>query len=86
MVDRYEELRGEVLGQSAGGGPGLGLALLIRRGMAAWMRAWANCTPHVEPRRVRDPPANRMFPVDVRSQVARVLVDMVMNTLPMGVG
>ena len=86
MVDRYEEVRGEALGQSVGKGPGLGLALFIRRGMAAWMGAWTNCTPRAEPWSTPDPPAHRTFPVDVRSQVARVLVEMVMNTLPMGVG
>lgn len=86
MADRYEELRGAALGQSVGGGPGLGLALFIRRGMAVWMEAWANCTPQVEPWSTPDPPADRTFSMGVRSQVARVLVEMVMNTLPMGVG
>jgi hypothetical protein len=84
LVDRYEELRGQALGQSVGGGPGLGLALFIRRGMAAWMGAWSNCTPQIDRRSAPDPPADRAFPMDVRSQVARVLVEMVMNTLPMG--
>ena len=86
LADRYEELRGEALGQSVGRGPGLGLALFIRRGMAAWMEAWANCTPQVAPDSVRPPPADRAFPIGVRSQVAGVLVEMVMSTLPMGIG
>jgi hypothetical protein len=39
LVDRYEQLRRHAL---AGDGQGwrLGLALLHRRGVAGWMRAW----------------------------------------------
>jgi hypothetical protein len=62
----------------------LGLALFIRRGMAAWIKAWTNCTLQLEPRNAPNPPIDRAFPRDVQSQVARVLVEMVMNTLPMG--
>jgi hypothetical protein len=37
-VERYEQLRGAAVdGQPAGS---LGLALLLARGVAAWMRAW----------------------------------------------
>ena len=40
----YEELRGRVL---AGRIPGsrLGLALLLRSGIVAWMEGWAACSP-----------------------------------------
>jgi hypothetical protein len=43
-VERYEQLRGQAL---AGGPSGfrLGLALLERRGVAAWTRAWQSTTP-----------------------------------------
>jgi hypothetical protein len=38
---RYEQLREQVLaGNSSIATDGRGLALLIRQGMAAWMRAW----------------------------------------------
>ncbi len=43
-VARYEQLRGRALD----GGPSgwrLGLALLQRRGVAAWTRAWPTTTP-----------------------------------------
>ena len=36
----YEALRGAALG-CRGGAPSLGAALFLRRGMAAWMRGWA---------------------------------------------
>jgi hypothetical protein len=43
-VERYEQLRVHALD----GGPSgfrLGLALLERRGVAAWTRAWSSTTP-----------------------------------------
>lgn len=39
LVDRYEQLRGHAL-DGDGQGWRLGLALLLRRGVAGWMRAW----------------------------------------------
>jgi hypothetical protein len=49
-VEHYEQLRGEALS----GGPSgfrLGLALLERRGVAAWARAWQSTTLPAVPRR-----------------------------------
>lgn len=49
----YEAVRAAAL--AAGGGrAGLGAALLIAQGMAAWMRGWRACTP--------PPPAARPGP------------------------
>lgn len=45
-VERYEELRRHALGGEASGWR-LGLALLQRRGVAAWARAWMETTPPV---------------------------------------
>ena len=42
-VERYERLRSHALGGDPAGR--LGLALLQRRGVAAWMRAWPSTTP-----------------------------------------
>jgi hypothetical protein len=44
LVDRYEELRRQALG---GGGHGwrLGLAVLHRQGMVAWIHAWDDIAP-----------------------------------------
>ena len=41
MVERYEDLRRS--GHLDGGG--LGRALLISRGMTAWIAAWGSCVP-----------------------------------------
>jgi hypothetical protein len=48
-VERYEQLRAQALE----GGPSgfrLGLALLERRGVAAWTRAWQDAAPGRGPR------------------------------------
>ena len=43
-VERYEQLRRRALGGEPSGWR-LGLALLERRGVAAWARAWRTTTP-----------------------------------------
>jgi hypothetical protein len=43
-VERYEQLRSRALGGEPAGFR-LGLALLERRGMAAWARAWDTTAP-----------------------------------------
>ena len=43
-VERYEQLRRHALGGEPSGWR-LGLALLERRGVAAWARAWRTATP-----------------------------------------
>jgi len=48
----YERLRSEALGDSSSLGAGRGMALMMRKGMALWARAWrdveqtASCTTH----------------------------------------
>jgi hypothetical protein len=45
-VASYEALRRVALGRSGpDDGPSLGFTVLLRQGMAAWLRAWAMC-PH----------------------------------------
>jgi hypothetical protein len=48
-VERYEELRRRALGGEAAGWR-LGLALLQRRGVAAWARAWRTTAPTTQAR------------------------------------
>ena len=72
----YEELRGAALSQAAASGRGIGFALFIRSGMAAWMET---CAALLLP---RDPTARRVAaeppPVapDVRGEVATLLAEM----------
>jgi hypothetical protein len=45
-VASYEALRRVALGRSGpDDGPSLGCTALLRQGMAAWLRAWAQCPP-----------------------------------------
>jgi len=63
----YETLRRAVL-EGTRGDRDLGLALLMRRGMAAWIRAWSTC---------------EALPAGLRGDVARLLVTMVLTTTRM---
>lgn len=44
LVASYEALRRTTLGQRGfQDGPSLGLAILLRQGVVAWLHAWARC-------------------------------------------
>lgn len=62
-----------------GGSRELGLALLMRHGMAAWIRAWSACTG--PPPAVRPPAGGDalVLPEGVRGEVTRLLVTMVLD-------
>jgi hypothetical protein len=46
-VASYEALRRIAVGQGGpDDGPSLGLAILLRQGVTAWLRAWARCPRH----------------------------------------
>lgn len=51
-VERYERLRRSALSGEPDGWR-LGLALLERRGLAAWARAWQSTAPASSPQRAR---------------------------------
>ena len=53
----YEALRRTALGQCGPqDGPSLGLAILLRQGLAAWLHAWALCPRPSDPVTVSAPP------------------------------
>jgi len=78
---RYEDLRREVLSGCSSGGY-WGLALFMRQGLAAWMRAWPPCT---EPDRPSEHSPQQLrvdrssLPSNLRAQVVSVLVNMVLG-------
>jgi hypothetical protein len=45
LAGAYEQLRGDVINRAATGASLQGLAILMRKGMAAWMRACATVAP-----------------------------------------
>lgn len=77
----YEELRQEALGTSVKCFTrSQGLALLIRKGMAAWVEAWRNCTS--SPLSVKREEGNhleRNLPVDLHTEVAILMTNMALN-------
>jgi hypothetical protein len=74
----YEALRRAVL-EGTRGVRDLGLALLMRRGMAAWIRAWSTCAPPAPSERSlhANVPA---LPGGLRGAVTRLLVTMALTT------
>jgi len=45
MTERYEAARAWAIGAAEGGGRPPGLALLLRRGLPAWLAAWETWLP-----------------------------------------
>jgi hypothetical protein len=80
LVDGYEDLRRKALGGSRFGGPGYGLAILIRRGLAAWIQAYLCATPSSP---IPSPPRGDLrgtLPFDFESEVVHVLAAMALST------
>ena len=72
-VERYEQLRRRALG-GEGSGWRLGLALLERRGVAAWARAWQNTAPAPRAGPAVEPPAGGSEIVGVLATMALACV------------
>jgi len=77
MAD-YEALRHAVLEGTRGDGD-LGLALFIRRGMAAWLRAWAGCAAPPPSRDAVPMGTTSFLPAGIRGDVARLLITMALT-------
>lgn len=75
----YEELRGAALGQATGSGRGIGFALFIRSGMAAWMETCAALLIPREPTARRAAADLPRMPPDVRVEVAMLLAEMALS-------
>jgi hypothetical protein len=76
LVARYEELRARILGGDVPGG--LGLALLMRRGVAAWIEGWSTvpALPRCPPAGAAVPP----LPGALLGEVVLVLAGMALGT------
>lgn len=75
---RYEDLRRQILAEPEGGG--WGRALLLRRGLVAWMQAWPSdegigqeATTPAEPSA-----AATTLPAGLCGEITRVLVNMIL--------
>ena len=76
LIVRYEELRRQVLGRY--GAHGQGLALLMRRGMCAWMQAWSQCAAAPPPVPTQVPDDQQTCPVALHKEVTTILANMVL--------
>ena len=74
LVECYEELRQDAIRGARG--RSLGLALFLREGMAAWMRACSTWMPKPAPL----PLAGSALPSGLHGQMAALLADMALAT------
>jgi hypothetical protein len=77
-ADDYERLRRAVR-EGTRGDRDLGLALLMRRGMAAWIRAWSTCAAPA-PNEQSAHGDVLALPAGLRGDVTRLLVTMALTT------
>ena len=78
MEGRYEELRRQALAGN-GARSNLGLALFLRRGLVAWMQAWADCAPTRDPSVAGPSRGEPDLSADARGEMIRVWVDMALS-------
>jgi hypothetical protein len=57
----------------------MGVALLMHRGMLAWMRAWSNCTQSSEAVAMKEPPDHVPVPGHLQPEVVAILAGMAWN-------
>ena len=82
---RYEDLRRQVVEEHRQLDRGAGLALLVQRGVAAWMQAWPEGIAPLPPRGVPLDSANAVpaepicLPGDLRHQMTLILANMVLG-------
>jgi hypothetical protein len=82
LVVRYEELRRQALDRSSRIDQGPGLALLIQRGMRAWMDVSSLCltTPSPTTRRLSN--RDNVLASDQRGEIVMILAAMALHRYP----
>ncbi|RKX58736.1 MAG: hypothetical protein DRP37_07595 [Thermodesulfobacteriota bacterium] len=78
MVERYEELRDLALSRQRSSWS-LGLALFLRRGMAAWMNAWKDWLPPKRPAPDKEILTRTKIPDGIQEHIIMGLVSMAIN-------
>lgn len=87
FVDRYEELRLEAVGRGSFSSSGQGLALVLRKGLTAWMEAWSRCVPSRGTTAPRQTPASAMeSDPGMKTELVRVLAAMALEHVAAGYG
>jgi len=75
----YEQLRGDALART--GSRGIGLALFLRDGMAAWVQA-CSCGRSTPANHAMPPIAPIASPAKIRTEAAVILAGMILNCRP----
>jgi hypothetical protein len=81
LVARYEEIRGNVMGYTAGSAAGrLGLAVIRHYGMALWLRTWMKevCSSSVASPKPTAVPG-RLLAENVTAQIVSIMATMALN-------
>jgi len=78
LVAAYEQLRRPFLGPAAGPARGLGLALLVERGLRAWMEACADVV-HTAATPAPQPSQPALLSLSVRTEMVVLLAGMVLE-------
>lgn len=79
LVFHYEQLRNDALSLSARRTSTLGLALFLRKGMAAWMRAWKPYLATAGTAKAKAPASSPNCSFDMRAQIANILAGMILS-------
>jgi hypothetical protein len=77
-ITHYEELRRQALGEGANSAHGVGMGVLMRRGMAAWLEACSRCSTHVDVKVVAQAVPSTV-PQGLRDEITEVLTSMVLS-------
>jgi hypothetical protein len=86
LTAQYEALRAQALSGSAAVATPLGLAVLLRRGLVAWLAACIELVPAVASERPRPAvcPSPVVVPVGVHPEAVRVLASMALAACQKG--
>lgn len=82
LAIQYEQLRKDALSLRAGYAIPPGLALFLRNGMLAWMRAWSPCKQNANPETApqsNSPHAAPHCSLEIRTQMAAILASMILG-------
>ena len=79
LIDRYEKLRDQALGQLFTNGQGLGLALFMQKGMTVWSQTWSEHTAEVKHRDTVVWDCSKIVPENISGQITTMLTNMIMS-------
>ena len=76
---RYEQLRSDALHRGTSVSSGIGLAVFLREGLTAWMRACGSVLTPSANQVTQSSPVSSLLPCDVRTQTVLILAGMLLG-------